>query len=400
MTAADVGKQWLLRFAAWFRGLSFSGRAGTSFGVLVALLAIISGFDGDEGPGPGLDRAAVEPGVVQLEVRATGHMRARGQQPVFAQVSGIVREVPVDSSGRVKRGEVLAVVDDQDYRLALQEAASQRVAAQSDVAGVRARLVQAQQEHDRADRLYREDLIPRQELEKAAAARQELEAQLEMAEARVRQAQLREQQARENLDRCTVRSPIDGVLLTVGAEPGVPVAGVGGKPLFQLAPGLDAIEIRVAVTESDIGKVQIGQPVRFSVEAYGGEEFSGEVSAIRRGGEDRGGVTYYEVLVTTDNPGHRLLPGMTAQVRIDAGSREVARLIPLRALLYNPETEMLERWRSEVDRIRQAGDTLVWVSDGARGLRPVGVQLGVQDREHVEVVGEWSDPESQVVYRQ
>ncbi len=399
MTAAGFGKQQLQRFAVWFRGLSFAGRAGTSFGVLFALLVIISGLDGDRGPGPGLESAAVEPGSIHLEVRATGHLRARGQLPVFAQVSGIIREVPVGSSGRVKSGEVLAVVDDQDYRLALQEAESQRVAAQSETAGVRARLVQTQQEHDRAERLYREDLIPRQELEKAAAARQELEAQLEMAEARVQQAMLREQQARENLERCMVRSPIEGVLLTVGAEPGEPVAGVGGKPLFQLAPSLDAIEIRVAVTESDIGKVQIGQPVRFSVEAYGGEEFSGEVSAIRRGGEDRGGVTYYEVLVSTGNPGHRLLPGMTAQVRVDAGTREVARLIPLRALLYNPEAEVLERWQSEVDRIRQAGDTLVWV-DGESGVRPIGVQLGVQDREHVEVVGEWSDPESQVVYRQ
>ncbi|MDD3449533.1 MAG: efflux RND transporter periplasmic adaptor subunit [Gammaproteobacteria bacterium] len=399
MTATGSGTRPLPRFAAWFRGLSFSGRAGTSFGVLFALLVIIAGLDGDRGPGPGLESAAVEPGSIHLEVRATGHLRARGQLPVFAQVSGIIREVLTGSSGRVESGEVLAIVDDRDYRLALQEADAQRVAAQSETAGVRARLVQAQQEHDRAERLYREDLIPRQELEKAAAARQELEAQQAMAEARVRQALLREQQARENLGRCTVRSPIGGVLLTVGAEPGEPVAGVGGKPLFQLAPSLDQIEIRVAVTESDIGKVRIGQPVRFSVEAYGGEEFGGEVSAIRRGGEDRGGVTYYEVLVSAGNPGHRLLPGMTAQVRVDAGTREVARLIPLRALLYNPEAEVLERWQSEVDRIRQAGDTLVWVN-GESGVRPVGVQLGVQDREQVEVMGEWSNPENQVVYRQ
>ena len=389
------------RLDTWTRNMSFAGRAWLSFGVLFTLLLLLTGLKGNTGTGlgDGYESASVEPGTIQLSVRATGHIRAKDQQQIFSRVSGIVREVAVDYDASVKEGEVLAVLEDHDYRLSLDDAESSLTASRSELAGVRARVAHAEQEKTRAERLFKSDLIPRQELESATASVEELNAQLQMSEARVQQADARVSQARENLDRCQIRSPIAGVLLTINAEPGKPVSPGGMAPLFEVAPSLDALELKVAVTESDVGKVQPGQAVTFTVEAFPGEDFTGTVTALRRGGEEVNGVTYYEVVVEAANPVHRLLPGMTAQVSIDAGSREVELMIPLKALLFNPDDRQLKPWQEEINRIRQRGDTLVWVTEGRGKLRPEGVQLGMQDTDHVEILGAWEDPEAKVIYR-
>ena len=217
------------RLDNWTRGMSFAGRAWLSFGVLFVLLLVLTGLKGNGAGalGDGYQTAAVEPGTIELSVRATGHIRAKDQQQVFSRVGGIVREVAVDYDAPVQEGQILAVLEDQDYRLSLDDAESSLTASRSELAGVRARVAHAEQEKTRAERLFKSDLIPRQELESATASLAELNAQVQMSEARVQQAEARVSQARENVDRCQIRSPIAGVLLTINAEPGKPVAPGG-----------------------------------------------------------------------------------------------------------------------------------------------------------------------------
>jgi HlyD family secretion protein len=378
-------------------GLSFRARASLTFVVLLVLLSLLGGTGGGRSGLDGYKLVLPEAGVIKLVVRSTGHVKAKGQLPVFSQVSGLVTAVEADYQVPVRKGDVLAVIDDQDYRMAVQEAELQLSATRSELAGVHARLGNAKQEQARAKRLYKADLIPRQELENADTVMQELNAQLESMEARVQQAEGRLQQAQQDVERCTVRSPIDGVVLASNIEPGVLVARGAAKPMFELAPSLDDLELHVAVTESDIGKVRIGQRATFTTEAYPGEEFQGSVAAIRPGGEERGGVTYYDVVVEAENPAHKLLPRMTTQVHTHAEQQHVDRMIPIKALLFNPDDKVMETWKSEIDEIRQRGDTLVWATDAKHGMRPSGVKLGIQDAEHVQVLSEWTVAEAQVV---
>ena len=375
--------------------LSFRARATVTFSVLQVSLVLLGGTGG--GRLDGYKVALPESGMIKQVVRSTGHVKAKGQLPVFSQVNGLVKSVEADYEVPVKEGDVLAIIDDQDYRIAAQEAELQLNAIRSELAGLHARVANAKQEQARAQRLYKADLIPRQELEHADTAMQELEAQLESMTARVQQAEARFQQAQQDVERCVIRSPIDGLVLASNIDPGVLVSRGSAKPIFELAPSLDDLELHVAVTESDIGKVRVGQRATFTTEAFPGEEFQGSVTAVRPGGEDLGGVTYYNVVVHAENPGHKLLPRMTTQVHTYAEQQHVDRMIPIRALLFNPDDELMETWKNEIDEIRQRGDTLVWTTDGRRGMRPMGIKLGIQDAEHVQVLSEWAVAKAKVI---
>ncbi|NTV09497.1 MAG: efflux RND transporter periplasmic adaptor subunit [Zoogloea sp.] len=333
--------------------------------------------------------APVSSGVINLRVSATGRVRAKDQQPIFPRVNGQIKSVQANFQGSVKQGDVLAVIDDKDYRIAQEEADSTLASVGSEIAGLREKISRARLDHQRNTRLYQADLIPRQEMDNTAAVIRDLETQLQMANSRQQQARLRLEQAKKNLDACEVRSPINGYLLSGSVDVGSVVAAGGMKPLFEVAPDLGDLLIRVSVTESDIGRLKVGQQVKFTVEAYPGEEFSGTLAGMRRGGEERGGLTYYEAEVQIRNADHRLLPGMSAQVKVEADRIPVKNMMPIKALLYNPGDKVMAKWQRQIDDLRQHGDTLVWVTDKAQGLHPIGVQLGVQDNENVEVKGTW-----------
>ncbi|AGA34153.1 HlyD family secretion protein [Thioalkalivibrio nitratireducens DSM 14787] len=402
----------MLQTGSWYRRLlNFWGTGGFSLraaaiaaglGVVLLVLVLLPA-SGTRLPDGVAGTPVVESDLL-LEVRAQGVLRARGQIAVHPQVTGVVAEVAdgvAAGDDRVRSGAWLVRIEDTDLRLAFEEAQSAWLAAQGDAAAARGRAQRARQERERSERLLRERLIPRDERDQAVANQEELETALEIAEAHVEQARIRRDRAAENLQRSVVASPIDGVLLSLFAEPGQPVSPAGGQPLFEVAPSLEALELRLEVNEADIGRVASGQSVRFTVEAFPGREFPGQVRSVRAGGQRQGGITVYDVVVNVDNADRELFPGMSAQARIETGRSGRLPVIPLKALLYRPDPAVLRGHEGELERLRASGKAVIWTS-GPRGeLHPVGVRLGVQDESQVALVDAWEHGDDVLVlYRE
>jgi len=219
------------------------------------------------------------------------------------------------------------------------------------------------------------------EIRAARADLEMAEAQLGNVEAQIRQRQAAEEEARVNLERTAIRSPLDGVVIRRDVEPGQTVAASLQAPtLFSLAGDLRSMRVETRVDEADIGRVRVGQPVDFRVDAYPERVFSGKVHKIHMAPELVQNVVTYNVLVDAPNPDLALLPGMTALVRITVDEHSDVLLLPNAALRFMPPSD----WPSMAEPA--PGTTRVWrVDDG--GPVPVEVRLGPSDDRSTTVRG-------------
>lgn len=381
----------------------FRKRALIAGAVLGGLALIVINVEPAQRLPDGVQTASVEWREIVVEVRAQGTLRAQGQQSVYPEATGTVLRLSPEAieGGRVEAGAWVLRLDATDAQAALEEAEAALLAAQSERSALRVRHARAAQERDRAERLYREQLIPRDERDQARVAFDELEAQLRVIDAQIEQARVRRDRAADNLEQTWVRSPIAGELLNVFVTPGQPVVRGSSEPLFTVAPDLSRLELVLEVSEIDIGRLARNQKVRFQVDAHPGRTFEGVITRIHAGGQRRSGTTTYEVIVAVDQTEQVLLPGMSAQARVDTGASPEAQTIPLRALLYRPSDDVLRREQSTLDRLRAEGRAVVWVRMPDRSIQPVGVELGEQDDEFVALSSPWPfDDDVQVLVRE
>lgn len=215
-----------------------------------------------------------------------------------------------------------------------------------ETAGAAIQQADAQLVQSRAAALSAENDIKAAEsrLAVARAQRQVSAAQVSSAQASVAQAQAAVAQAEVDLQRTTITSPIDGVVINRKVDEGQTVAAQFQAPeLFVIARNLEKMQVKAEVSEADIGRVTAGAPVKFSVDAYPGREFEGSVIQVRSAPDsdstNTSKVVVYGVLVTADNPEQLLKPGMTATVEILAEKLENAVVIPGQALRYVPSAE-------------------------------------------------------------
>ena len=171
---------------------------------------------------------------------------------------------------------------------------------------------------DRAERLAKEQLIPQADLDAARVARDGAQAGLKSAEAQVVQGRASLSQAQVNVAHTIIKSPTDGIVLSRNVEVGQTVtSGLQTPTLFVIARDLSTMEVDASVDESDIGRVAVGQPVTFTLDAYGAETFTGKVTEVRLQPVVTNNVVTYTTIITVPNPGQKLKPGMTATVRIE-----------------------------------------------------------------------------------
>ncbi|ABI57488.1 efflux RND transporter periplasmic adaptor subunit [Alkalilimnicola ehrlichii MLHE-1] len=384
--------------ARW-HGLSFRRRTAIVAAVLFGGLLLALLTSGGRSLPDGVAAAPIEPRPLNMEVRAQGTLRAHRQMNVYPRVAGTVVDIAAEAAeanGRVSRGEAIVTLDDEDIRIEVEDAEAALWGAKAELASALGRYQRAIQQRDRAERLYREDLIPRDERDQERAHYEDMRAALETARAHVRQAEIRLEQARDNLQHTEVRSPIDGRVLNIAAELGDRVAPGGQTPVFTVAAGLEPMELRLEVNEADIGKIRAGQRIRFNVEAYRQEDFHAEVRRVLPGGYERRGVQVYEVRADAENPHHRLMPGMSVQARIHIEQTEPRPAIPLRALVFEPESErLLDPHRDTLRALRDEGRSIIWIQDRSGEIRPAGVELGEQDDEYAVLRDTpWSDDDA------
>jgi len=267
--------------------------------------------------------AALDRGAITRVVSATGTLQPLVSANVGATVSGPVRSVSVDFNSQVRAGQELARLDPTPFQQRI-------VQAQAQLAQAQAQAAVANSDYQRYQLLQQRGFASEQLMSQQRAARDTARAAVASASAQVATA-------RTDLERSIIRSPIDGVVVDRQVNVGQPVASsLQAATLFTIAQDLSRLQANITVDEADIGEVQEGQAVQFTVDAFPDREFEGRVSQVRQQGVAESGVVSYTVVVEADNPGRILLPGMTANAEIVLEQRENVLRLPNTALRFRP----------------------------------------------------------------
>ena len=400
--------------------------------------------------------ARVERGPLTASVSATGNLNAVIMVLVGSQVSGTIKELAADFNTAVRRGQVIARIDPALFEAAVNQARADAKAAASTVLSQAAQVEQARTNIDNAraahaeakaqtakalvvvvdaqrslgrqTELFRRDLVAAADRDAAQTAYDAAMAQHDAAEAheqalasaiRTAETQLRVQEAalqtardqveqkqaalaqtQINLEHTTIRSPVDGVVVNRAVDVGQTVAATLQAPtLFTIAQDLTKMQVETSVDEADIGRIHADTPVTFTVDAFPGEAFEGNVSQIRKAPQVAQNVVTYTVVVAVANPSGKLVPGMTANVRFVTAQRADVLRVPNTALRFRPPgvngsaTEGLPSsggpGRPSSEKRPSGTDSpggLVWVLGRDGHPAPVPVTLGITDGTSTEIV--------------
>jgi HlyD family secretion protein len=305
--------------------------------------------------------AKIDRGNLQATVSASGAVNPVTQVSVGTQVSGQIKDLYVDFNSEVKAGQLIARIDPEtfEYRVRSAQAdvdaanaavvTAQAAAAASRAAVSRAQvdLQEAQRDQERKQTLVEKQFIAQSEGDKARAlvnTAGELvkqaqaqagvtEAQIKSAQANVAQRESSLAQARIDLARTRITSPVNGIVIKRAIERGQTVAASLQSPeLFVIAQNLSDMQVDASIDESDVGRIRTGQRATFTVDAFPGQTFEGEVRQVRKAAQSVANVVTYVAVVGFSNAGGRLLPGMTANVRVVTDVRENVLKVPNAAL--------------------------------------------------------------------
>ena len=279
----------------------------------------------------------VQRGDVRVAISSTGTLSAISTVTVGSQVSGQITDVMVDFNDTVKKGDILATIDASTYQAQIEQGAAQIASAQASLRQAQAGLRNAQLDYNRKADLGRQQLVSKSDVDLARASLEQAQAQVNSAQAQIRQQTASTQTTRVNLSRTVIRSPVDGVVLTRTIEPGQTVAASLSAPeLFTIAEDLAKMKIELAVDESDIGQVKVGQVVSFSADAFPERQFKGVVDQVRLSATTSNNVVTYPVVVTVDNSDGTLLPGLTVNAEIEVSKRSDVLKLANAALRFKP----------------------------------------------------------------
>lgn len=281
--------------------------------------------------------ATIERGNIRVAISATGTLSATSTVVVGSQVSGQVTEVLVDFNDVVQKDQVIARIDPSSYDAQIEQGNAQIASARASLAQAQATLANAEADYQRKVGLGERQLVSLSDIDLARAAREQAQAQVASAQAQIRQQTASTRTVQVNLDRTVIRSPVDGVVLTRTIEPGQTVAASLQAPeLFTIAEDLSKMQIELAVDEADIGQVQAGQQVSFTVDAFPGRQFRGQVLQVRLAATNTNNVITYPVVVSVNNGDGTLLPGLTVNAEIEVSRRDDVLLVTNAALRYQP----------------------------------------------------------------
>lgn len=359
---------------------------------------------------PTFRTAPVKLGDVVATISATGTVEPEQVVDVGAQVGGIVKAFGKDKSGKtidygsvVEKDTVLAQIDDSLYVAALETAKAQLQLAQANVLQMKAKLLQAQRDWDRAQKLGPSDALAQTVYDQYQATYEVAKANLAAAEAAVAQAKASLTTAKANLVYCTIKSPVKGVIIDRRVNIGqTVVSSLSAPSLFLIATDLKRVQVWASVNEADIGSISKGQPVTFTTDAYPDQIFEGRVGKARLNATMTQNVVTYTVEVDTHNDDGKLLPYLTANVQFKIGRRQGILLVPNAALRWSPSPDKIAPEAKRASRPHEgstnrgsrfgiAGSSqthgIVWIEQG-RSVRPVSVNVGMSDGTVTEIEGD------------
>jgi len=380
------------------------------------------------------ETVGVDRGRIVARVTATGTLSALVTVQVGSQVSGRIAQLFVDFNSEVKKNEVIAKIDPELFRAAVEQAKANYSAAQGNLEKSKAQAVDAQRQYERSKALAEQKLIALADRDTAESTAAAARAQVSASQGALEQAQAALRSAQLNLDYSTIKSPIDGVVISRSVDVGQTVAASLQAPtLFTIAEDLKKMQVDTNVAEADVGKLRPEMEATFTVDAYPQERFRGKVRQIRNAPITVQNVVTYDAVIDVENPELKLKPGMTANVSfIYAQKGDVVR-VPNAALRFRPPSELARassaslassgspepappsssveanatpaasgsaeaarsrgggprgegrgQWRGQRGSREETNQRTVWLLDGA-DPRPVSIRIGVSDGTLTEV---------------
>lgn len=319
-------------------------------------------------------------------VSATGTVEAETSVDVGTQVSGIIDKIYVDYNSVVKKGQLIAEMDKVTLEAQLKSQEAQ-------LASAKAEYEYQQKNYARNKVLFQKELISDSDYETATYDYERAKSAYEQAEANI-------VSARQNLGYAVITSPIDGVVISREVEEGQTVAaGFETPTLFTIANDLTEMEVIADVDEADIGQVQEGQQVTFTVDAYRGEVFEGVVKQVRLEATVESNVVTYEVVISAPNPELKLKPGLTATVSIYTLNKPNVLTIAPKALRFVPDEALAAANGITLKSLNvenPAVQKTVWIKNG-QILEEKEVKIGTTTTLMAEVVGGLSEGQEVIV---
>ncbi len=366
----------------------------------------------------------VNRGDLVATISATGTVEPEEVVDVGAQVAGRIVSFGKDKNGKtvdygsvVETGTILAQIDDALYaadvattRAQLAQAKANVQRAEADLGQLKAKLFQTERDWMRAKKLGPSEALSQSDFDAALSAYEVAKANLNVGQAALVQAKDAVAQgeavlrrAAQNLDYCTIRSPVKGVIIDRRVNIGqTVVASLNAPSLFLIAKDLKRLQVWAAVNEADIGNIHPGQPVIFTVDAHPGVTFQGEVGKVRLNATMTQNVVTYTVEVNTDNEDGKLIPYLTANLKFMVAERNNVLLVPNAALRWLPQPDQIaQKFRQRLQQEgggrpggpgpaaaregkEEKGRGILWSPQGAY-VRPVQVRLGPTDGSMTEV---------------
>lgn len=367
-------------------------------------------------------------GDVIVQVRATGTVNPVTTVQVGSQVSGSLSKIYVDFNSQVYAGQIIAQIDSTFLAASVKE-------SEANMERVQAQVNEAHRAMKRVQELFNKNLVSQAEMDLA-------QTNYETSLAQLKQTQASLDRAKVNIRYSIIRSPINGVVISRDVDVGQTVAASLQAPkLFVIAHDLKKMQVEANVDEADIGNIEVGQDVTFTVDAHPNREFQGKVTQVRLSPQNIQNVVTYMVIIEVPNPDMKLMPGMTATVSILINQKTDVLRVPALALRFQPPADVVEKIEKEIAEKIKLKDTTnndgkspdgvnysngerrlqafggggggpmtgsgmgggslrgegrrsgirqiqrVWVLDEDKNLKPMPVRIGISDNRFVEVKG-------------
>jgi len=317
---------------------------------------------------------------IRNAVTATGTLEASITVKVGTQVSGRIAKLFVDYNTKVKKDQLIALLDTEPLKSSLESSKGTMDQATADYE-------YQKKIYERSKQLVTKKLIAQEDFDKSEFNYKSSLANLNSARAKYSKDKI-------NLDYAYIYSPIDGIVLERNIEEGETVAASFTTPtLFTIVNDLTQMEIKASVDEADIGQVKVGQRVEFTVDAYPDMTFEGEVKEIHLVPVTTSNVVTYTVVIRASNPNQTLMPGMTANVTFLVTEKKNVLVIPGKAFDFKPDPILMESYRENYDlEIRktdlkpQAEERIVWIKKKDGSIYSQAVKIGETDEINYEVI--------------
>lgn len=354
-------------------------------GLLLLSFVVFLSLAGRTNKGVTVEVAEVGRKTLVARVKASGNISPKKKVEVQAKVIGEIVALPFHEGETVRQGDVVVEIEKKLYLAARDQARAALEQAKVQLERARAELANAELQAQRSERLFAEGVISEQMRDQTRLALEQAQVAVRAQERAIEQANFAYRRAMEDLDRTTIRSPMDGTVISRRAEVGeTAIMGTTNFPgsVLMIIGDLSELVAEVEVPERDLVQLAPGQRAQVKVDALPGESFPGKVVEISSSGFKVGDVVKFKVKVALDQPDPRLKPEMTAKVEIITRTAENALVVPLQAV----QSRFLDDQGKEIfNRVTDREEQVVYLVSQGKVVRRA-IKTGVQDELYVEVV--------------